>query len=509
MLYKVNKNLHSAHTILKDPVCVSKSDNNSFGVIALLLLVFTIAFNPFPREAHSAEAARSDVLVEGLAYAADQASAESAALNELQHNLQDLIRNNPRYCNSVAAAVVPLCETDNSQIVTQDKLPLLGVKYQLTSKESALAGAKASISSQRSLAAYRTVLNNEKEIITNWGKDNPKVRGFKRAVVSDKDVSIQLSRFYQLAMIAALLGDDSYLNTSFTIAQNQSSPKNVKKFDAIEAAAAHVAGLVSGENVFVSPPRPAHAIEITPFGAAFHTALKNNVGPLVAVTPVNNDSLSGVYKEDKQELLMQYQLYSKDFLLKDRVTLRISDAAYKKHRIQPQAPAFDQVLILNETAQQGFRSQISTQKGDSDLLFHEGDTVRLFVQLSQPGYFYIVGHVVKSDGQFSYLLEISDEDNEGKFVGYVPPDHVNRAVDLGEFTVEAPFGVEYLQLIAANKDLKPRLPEYSWDRELEYFVISGSKGDAKEAVKKVRGLKKKGKKITYHESQLAYTTQAK
>jgi hypothetical protein len=509
MFDKVNKNLHSAHTVLRDLVCVSKSDNQSLRLVASLLLVFIIIFNVFPREAHSEEATRSDVLIEGLAYAADQASAENAALNELQHNLQDLIRNHPSYCNSVATAVVPLCETDKSQIVTHDKLPLLGLEYQLTSKESALAGAKASISSQRSLAAYRTVLNNEKDIITNWGKDNPKVRGFKRAVVSDKDISIQLSRFYQLAIVAALLGDDSYLNTSFAIAQNQSSPKNVKKFDTVEAAAEHVAGLVSGENVFVSPPRPANAIEITPFGAAFLTALKNKVGPLAAVTPANNDSLSGVYKKDKQDLLMQYQLYSKDFLLKDRVTLRISNSAYKEHRIQPQAPAFDQVLILNETAQQGFRSQISTQMGDIDLLFQEGDTVRLFVQLSQPGYFYIVGHVVKPDGQFSYLLELNDEDNEGKFVGYVPPDQVNRAVDLGEFTVEAPFGVEYLQLIAANKDLKPRLPEYSWDRELEYFVINGSKGDAKEAVKKVRGLKKKSRKITYHESQLAYTTQPK
>lgn len=456
----------------------------------------------------SAIASADEIVLEAKAYALNQSDAKSQAVYILQRNLQNKLYSDVDYCNSVVKGSLMFCNTSEDKILSQIKLPLLAVKFVNLQKKSRHYGVKAILSSSTALSVYRASLKNEKEIIINWNKDLIKTRAFKRSKVSDKDISIQLGRYYQLALVASFLGDDSYLQTKFKISNNE--PVGIaRKFSSIDEAVSHVAKLASlSDSIYVFPPRPDNAVEITPFGGDFYQALQHALGTRSAESTMGVDTLSGQYEIKNGDLLLKYQLYSKEFLLKDRVTLTVATEAFNGKRVKPLTSTFDNIFINKQNSDSGFTGEITTHLGQDDLLFRAGDTIKLFVRLSQPGYFYIVGYINRPDEQYSYLLEINESDKDEKFVGYVGPDQVNQIVELGEFSVEAPYGVEYLQLIAANADIKPILPTTEWDEALGYFVLTESKGNAISTVKNVRGFKRlELAEMLIYESQLAYTTQ--
>jgi hypothetical protein len=444
------------------------------------------------------------------AYAANQASADRQALNQLQQQLKDVVKQNSALCAGSSAKFVKLCDRDQHLIITQDYLPLLGIEVAKTSKNSVVAGSRVSLSAKESLPAYQTALNNEKAILENWSTKKDQVRGLQRNKLSKQDLSLQLARFYQLAMVAATLGDDSYLKTTFQLPPIDNSEESLKKFSSIDAAAAYIATKVITDKVFVFPLRPVTSVEVTPFGKKFHDALQSKMHSQLVSNPFGNYLLSGVYQAGDKELLVTYQMYSDDFLLQDRIRFKLPMEVANDLRVEPVAADFEQVFVTEETATpEGFRSEITTDIGSSDLLFRQGDTVRLYVRLSKPGYFYIVGHVAKQDTQYSYLLDVGEGEGSERFIKYVSPEQANQLIELGEFYVDPPYGVEYLQLVAATADLAKQLPDYRWDKNLEYYVVKGSEGDALNGVKKVRGLKKKRKNVQFHESQLVYTTASK
>jgi hypothetical protein len=134
--------------------------------------------------------------------------------------------------------------------------------------------------------------------------------------------------------------------------------------------------------------------------------------------------------------------------------------------------------------------------------------------MTHPGYFYVVGHIVRPDAQLSYLLPLQADDSPAaspaQFIRRVSATQANHYLDIGEFIVEAPLGTEHLQIIASTQPVTDNLPATRYDANSGYHVIQGSAGNAVQGVMLTRGLKPKpNAKAMVAEGTLSFTTTAR
>ncbi len=157
------------------------------------------------------------------------------------------------------------------------------------------------------------------------------------------------------------------------------------------------------------------------------------------------------------------------------------------------------------------RVDVSTNFGVHAVHLRRGQTVRLLVRMNRPAYFYVVGHVVRESEQFSYVLPLYDgpagEFRAERFTRLVPGDQANHLIDLGEFEVQPPFGLEHLIVTASTASLIDHLPKARYDAATNYFIIDGSRGNVARAVELTRGLQPKvSSKVMVTEGTLSFTT---
>jgi hypothetical protein len=191
--------------------------------------------------------------------------------------------------------------------------------------------------------------------------------------------------------------------------------------------------------------------------------------------------------------------------------VRLARAGYAGYRAEPLAPDFEKLLRQGEAVSSDLRAELVTTVGTRQLKFRSGESLKLAARLNRAGYFYVVGHVVRQDGQFSYLLPLqageSGDTSEARFMRYVPADQANHYLVLGEFSVEPPFGTEHLQIIASTQRPKDTLPAARFDPSSGYFVIQGSSGNVQKGLTLTRGLKPKADaKVMVAEGTLTFTT---
>lgn len=124
-------------------------------------------------------------------------------------------------------------------------------------------------------------------------------------------------------------------------------------------------------------------------------------------------------------------------------------------------------------------------RGSRGLYYRPGERDKLLVKLDRSGYYYIVGHVQKETERFSYLMEIGEQGSNDRFVRRVAADQAHRWQTVGEFTVEAPIGLEAVQVFATSGPPHKGLPATRFDPRRNLHLIGT---DPTDAVKRTRGL---------------------
>lgn len=445
-----------------------------------------------------------DNAIEAVAFSSTQASADVMARNELENILRDRAMQSSVACNNIDIKYLSVCKNNEKNVIALNKLPLMGVNYLKVTGREGQKGSKASLMPHLALPAYQEAISKEmREMELLQIKEE--ARGIKKR--RDVDLTTHMIRYYQLATVAAVLGNEEYLSKKFSLPANANIDKpQVVQVASIRDAVSHIAKSFNPKVAYISPPRPQESVEITPFGKVFYDELTKKMSGKMSNSQFGSESISGIYSMDDKGMMLTYQHYSKDYLLLNQLSMRLDKNSVSQFRTSPMAADIDQLFVKKEISAAEFQSQLATQKGTDDLLFRKGEIIKLFVRLSKPGYFYLVGHVAKPSGEYSYLVDVNEGEGAEKFVTYVRPDQVNQIISLGEFDVDAPFGVEYLQMVSATKDLKNQLPKYNYDKKLGYYVLNNSLGNVKAGIEEVRALKRIDKTIHYSESQLAYTT---
>lgn len=253
--------------------------------------------------------------------------------------------------------------------------------------------------------------------------------------------------------------------------------------------------------VRVIAPVRADTSEVTGFSGAIADELRSAV-VAAARDRTAAPTLDGRYARIDERLLLALYLMDASFNTQRAFVFVLPAEAERGFRAPPAARAFAETLnrglVRIELKDGGMAAppspggagnsiEVSVRmgRGDRGLYYRPGDRDRLLVKLDRPGYYYIVGHVVKENTRLSYLMEIGKPGASDRFVRRVGTNDTHRWLTVGEFTVEAPVGLEAVQVFATSGPPQRMLPAARFDRARNLHLIGT---DPVDTVKRTRGL---------------------
>ncbi len=304
-----------------------------------------------------------------------------------------------------------------------------------------------------------------------------------------------------------LLGGPDLIEPSITSAEITSQLAGLNnEVNTIDMAIKRLTKDLKVSQVYISPVTPDSSHIPTPFSGVLQDKL---LAHLHGITNQNEakELLTGRYRTDDHGMQLTIFITNAiDGKTLDTRTIRLLPEAYNTYTYQSVDSDFDKAMASGTAVDSSFHAILSTNKGSSDLLFKAKDEIKIGVKVNKPGYFYIVAHVKNSKEEMSYLLPIYDNANgNDRYIRYVPANEVNRDINLGEFTVEPPYGLESLQLIASTMPIT-KLPETTIKDD--YAVLEES--NISSAVTHTRALKPKtSTQALSAEATLSYLTTPK
>ena len=453
-------------------------------------------------------AASGAAALEGVGYGATLDDAKQRAAVDLVGAIQVQVKSEVVSCIQTSGKKAEDCGSRVMNRTAAD-LPMLGLVFVSVPGGSDRFGAKAVLDAQAALPLYRHKLADLQG----------ELRAARKSLEDEKDgrrrhdsLTRQLAIVRAMVdhrLVAVALGDkpeESAITESAILAELVAVEQTV---DSISLASRMLLKEVNGRVVSIDPILGAGSNEVTPFAEALRKALMAE-GAGKGGDPLTGKADYRILDDGRIDLFLELRRLP-DGTLAAATKARLAANGYGEFRATPLAPDFDKLLKDGAVYSADLRVDVSTDRGTRDLLFRHGETVRLVVRTNRSAYFYVVGHVVRPDTQFSYLLPLdgdaAGEKRPERFTKYVPADGVNHYIDLGEFEVVPPFGIEHIMVTASTEKVDASLPKTRFNTASGYFEIVGSAGNALNGLSKTRGLQpKKIGRVMVTEGQLTFTT---
>ena len=393
------------------------------------------------------------------------------------------------------------------RINSRSDIPLIGVDLNTVQVGKEVV-CEARLESDKSLALYTKKLNELLLEISSLDQRISKASENERYPLLTQALT-EIEQYDKYRAVAQLLGETQFTAPPRSRSDIEAQLRVLEKSAAsIELAAQLLAKALKAEAVYIYPAVPHGSHEITPFGRVMRDQLAQRFSSVESPDKAQT-FFKGEYEILDDSIHLTYRLLDTNGNTLETRVARLAPSAYKGLQVKPASVDFDHLLHEGVAVSSDFRAQVNSNRGSEDLLFGENDDVELFVKLTRPGYFYVVGYVVKKAENYSYLLELSHADNDRRFIQFVNADDVNKWLSIGHFEATPPFGIESIQLIASSDDPINRLPAHSQNKATEIYMTASN---AKEGILKTRALKPKrteGDKQYQTEAVMMFTTMAK
>lgn len=396
---------------------------------------------------------------------------------------------------------------DELRISSRSDVPLIGVDISCLPTGSAVL-CEARLDSAKSLTIYTRKLEELRREIGEMDARITRAESNSRyaQLIQLLTLTEQYEKYHA---VAQMLGETQFTPPAKTRAAIQEQLRALEEFTpTLDLAAQIVSKGISKEGIYIYPAVPQGSHEVTAFGRVFYDKLAQRLDPVTSPDKASH-FLKGEYELLNNSLHLTYRLLDDGGNTMATRVVTLAPSAYKGMQVKPTTVAFDRLLHEGVVLGNDFRAQLNSNRGSENVLFDEGDEVELFVKLSRPGYFYVVGHVVKKGENYSYLLELSEAEGDRRFTRYVNADDVNKWLSIGRFEATAPFGIESLQLISSSDDPISRLPAHPLDHKSDLYVTAS---DTRVGIAKTRALKHKqstGDRQYQAEAVLMFTTMPK
>jgi hypothetical protein len=468
--------------------------------MCLLLASFVLGFTVYQSEAKT---------IIGKGFGITREEAKKEALSDLSSAIQVEVQSS---FESMVKEVNRKVEEFTQNVITlKSELPILGAEYKF-SKTRGGQKSTAILDSQAVLRLYADQINEIKKNIDTLQSLIQKSPSRMEKYQLYTEILTSLKQYYKYKTVAILLGSKNIPEIDITEVEIKNQLRKLEeKVDDLTMAAKLIAREVGNrDRIYIYPPSSRNSHEITQFADAVKKRLSAHVK--TAQEPKDaNFFLKGSYhllNDGKAGIELTYFLVDMEFNTLLSKIISLLPESYSGYQVKPKTLNFDKALHEGFVVSNEFKIEITTNRGRSNLLFKEGEEAEFLVKMNSPGYFYIVGHVVKpGDEEYSYVIDFDatgEIRGDRKFIQYVNIDDVNKWMSLGEFEIVAPFGVESLQLIASSKDLIDSLPPYGYDHKTQLYVVGKNPN---EAVMNTRAIKKKmSKKVKSAEAVLLFTT---
>jgi len=450
------------------------------------------------------------IIGEGVGTTRDEA--KKAALSDLSSAIQVEVQSS--FESMVKEVNQKVEEFTQNVIKLKSELPILGAEYDFRKGKHG-QNSTAILDSDNVLKLYGAKIVEIKGNIETYRAliDKSVSRSEKYQLYTELLTS--LKQYYKYKTVAILLGGKDIPEIDITEVEIRNQLKKLReKVDDLDMAAKLIAeAMADRDRVFIYPPTTRDSHEITQFA----DVVKRRLSVYLKTVRDPRDAnffMKGSYDildKGKGGIELTYYLLDSGFNTLKTKIITLLPKAYSGYEVKPKTLSFDKLLYEGFAVSNEFKIDITTNSGRENLLFKEGEEAEFLVKMNSPGYFYIVGHIVKpGNEEYSYLVDFDDTGQirgGRKFIRYVNIDDVNKWISLGRFEIVGPFGVESLQVIASSKDLIDGLPSHGYDDETELYVVSR---DPNKAVVSTRAIKKKiSKKVKSAEAVLLFTTMKK
>lgn len=437
----------------------------------------------------------------GEGYGVTRDDAKKQALAALSEALQVEVKSETDIYNSNITGTKA-----SNRIQTLSELPLLGVDFTFINKTNEYF-CTGYLDSNKSSRLY------QEKIALLVGSLNAMYKNLTKSAGSNRyqllsDILSKLDQYEKYQLVARLLGVQHSTTLPMTVSQIKGEMLSIEAaVPSLDLAAKLLTRDLINERMFVFAAMPQGSQEVTELSRVLRDKIMSQV-KTYAEHKQASYVMKGHYEIHDKGISVTYRLIGDFGETQATRVVKLAPAAYQGIAYQSKSIDFGKLLHEGYVVSNQFHAELNTNRGKSDLLFTEGEEVEIFARVNSPGFFYIVAH--NSTDNSSYLMELSEANDKRKFVKYVNADQANRWISLGAFEVGAPYGVEYLQLIASNEDIIDQLPATVYSTKNELYML-GEKF-IEDAVVKTRGLKKKKNnenQVITSEATMTITTMVK
>lgn len=430
--------------------------------------------------------------LEGFGIADDPETAQSLALKDLASRVElriiaATVANEEYVKTGSGESYTVDISTDVTTVVD---LPIYGAELNVLPKNNrGEYRARAVLYCDTAVPLYTSkadVLAGELEALNELQKNQNSIA--REESLKQLLAGIKLHKKY--TNILTILGADQIVAAAVSEAAVTAELRSMQNtLDSMQKAAAYLAKDIDYRRIYVYPPSAPSSTEITDFASAMQGALNAQLST-VGTPGLADYVFKGAYSVGSEGMDIHYSLIAvtgRDTgSVPVAVSARLHPRAYAGVNWEPSGQSIDALIQEGYVITSDFFVDVTTNRGQRDLLYHDGDMVELLVKMNAPGYFFILSHIDNDEGAFSYLLDINaGVSGNRRFVFYVGPDDVNKWISLGQFRAQAPYGVERLQFMASSVDPVDTLPGYAYKNG--YFVVGD---DSNDAIIQTRGLQR-------------------
>lgn len=396
---------------------------------------------------------------------------------------------------------------DEHRFSSSSDIPLIGVELSCGPAGSE-AICEARLDSGKSLIMY---INMIEELRREIGELDNRIRKIEANGRYPQLVQLLTlaEQYDKYRAVAQMLGATQFTPPVKTRTDIQEQLRVLEKLTpTLDLAARVISKGLHSDALYIYPATQQGSHEVTAFGRVMRNKLQQQLNSVTSPDKANH-FFKGEYEQLDNSILLTYRLLDNSGNTLETRIAALAPAAYKGIQTKPRTVDFDRLLHDGVVQSNDFKVQINSNRGSEGVLFNENEEVELFVKINRPGYFYIVGHVLKKEENFSYLLELSNSTLDRRFIRYANADDVNKWLSVGHFEATAPYGIESLQLIASSDDPINRLPSHPLNHKTQLYVTASN---TMQGITQTRALKPKrteSDKQYQAETVLMFTTMAK
>jgi len=444
--------------------------------------------------------------ISGIGYADLGNEAKKEALADLSNKISVNVKSNFK---TITKAMGKKYTKSNEKLVQlSSNLPILGASFEELVGNT-LVKSTATINSQTALNLYTMELKRLSKNISHGMLELETTKNDDVKYTILNQILNDIKNFNKHKIVATLLEAKNLPTLTTTVSEVSTKlQKYIHSSPSIKIASIVLTKNINQKNIYISAIRANGRTEVTQFAKLLKNEMSTNLNTIKQPSRAKH-FLRGEYEILKNKIFITVNLSDNNNNIILTNTAILKPSAYKNTRYKPSTKTFDKALNSEFVKSGKLNVQIGF-KGYSranGIDLNQDNTVDIVVKTNKPMCYFLIGHTLKENDKFSYLLPMGSDNSP--FINRLTGEDVNRNITIiDEVPIEAPFGSENLQIFSStlkkNGSCPLVVPNCS-ENDDGYCVVSGKPS---KVIMKTRGLniKKRKFKIEQSEDSISFTS---